>query len=151
MNTKEINGKHYIDAKVVMLAANKSSQLILNRSNKLYVPVNSEIEVVRGREELGKFQNIYIISNEEPQEGDWCVTNYGIDKVSKVGIGGIRYFDNLSMCWNTHEFESNGVKKIISSTDSSLSIEKSSTGYAEDRSRIFYSNESLPQPSKEFI
>ncbi len=95
-----------------------------------------------------EFYNIYITTDEDPQEGDWCITNYGVDKVSKVGVGGIRYFDNLSMCWNTHEFESNGVKKIISCTDKSL---KFPIPESLDMYPMSYTPQSLPQLSKESI
>ncbi len=86
--------------------------------------------------------HLYILSDEEIKEGDWCIM---LDSFGNV-------FSNPRQYTNPEtQFLNKGLRKIIATTDSSLKIEKSSTGYTENRSRTFYSLESLPQPSKSFI
>lgn len=125
---KKINNNNYIRAKVVMLATDKATQLILNRSNELYIPVISEIEVVKGNKELGKFQNLYITSDEEINEGDWYL--------SKV--------NNKPCKWTKDYSGTNGYGfKIIATTDKDIN--------EPDKNIKNITYALLPEPSKEFI
>ncbi len=78
-------------------------------------------------------QHLYFISDEQTKEGDWCID---LDTYKLFQLG---------------KWETNRALKIIATTDSSLKISKSTVGYTETRSRTFYSEESLPQPSQSFI
>ncbi len=139
MKTREINNKHYIDAKVVMLATDKDSNINLcSYSDTMSFKTDFE------KKECCINQNLYITSNEEIKEGDWCHTKWGIDKCDKIGGLGIHYFNGLSMSFGKTELEYNQVKKIIATTDSSLVTNK---GEVTEKFRYFY----LPQLSKEFI
>lgn len=81
-------------------------------------------------------QHLYIISDDKIEEGDWFIVNRKIHK-----------YDGSEL----PEILKVGYRKIIATTDTSLKITKSSTGYTETRSRTFYSEELLPQPSQQFI
>lgn len=73
-------------------------------------------------------QHLYILSNEEIKEGDWCIVNqvndigdnpiYELGKLSKIGKRGIHYFNELSICFGEHELDR--VRKVIATTDESL-------------------------------
>ena len=85
-------------------------------------------------------QHLYFLSDEEIKEGDWvyCLRE-GFEpvlkqKVNPIGVNNDKMF-----------------KKIIATTDKSLFTETKSIGYTEDRARVFYGKEYLPQPSQSFI
>ena len=86
------------------------------------------------------FYNVYILSDEEIKEGDWILNNLLEDK-RPIQV--------------TKELLEDGLlkddKKIIATTDKSLFTETKSIGYTEDRARVFYGKEYLPQPSQSFI
>jgi hypothetical protein len=111
MKTKEINGKHYIDAKIVMLQSNKPSYLqiiqkdILTRKKGTLEIHDSPWDKI---DEYFSPQHIYILSCEKPNKGQF-VYDYAHDK---IGI-----FDDLVV--NGGNF-SDHAKKIIATTDYSL-------------------------------
>lgn len=134
MITQEINNKHYRDAKVVMLSTNKlgvDGDLVLNNNvsnpHKLfYCRVNCNVSYQ---------QHLYITSNEEIKEGDWCLLDnnvgesvgFEVKKCLEADIinGEYTFKEN-----NGNLFTTGRCDKIIATTDSSLG---------------------LPQLSKEFI
>ena len=89
------------------------------------------------KEAKPEFQNIYITSDDEIKEGDWVYDPIG-NRVAQIKIV-------------SKKGENFGAKKIIATNDSSLRVTKSATGYTETRSRTFYSEEPLPQPSQSFV
>lgn len=139
MKTIEINNKHYIDAKIIMLVTEnyktdykllsgeiipvvKLGQLILNKdNNQLSINKNSSWSATCDTDILIP-QHLYITSNEEIKEGDFI-----INAVNNVQL--IRYTKDAN--------ESKFCHKIIASTDKL--IPENTFGQL------------LPQPSKEFI
>ncbi len=139
-NLKEVNGKNYIDAKVVMLATNNKSILSLSADNKLWQRsgyINSTIEIAT----IGHvYQHLYVTSNEEPKEGDWII--YNNSAIAKI-VG----FDESTfpviiefISKKRHDTVITTCKKIVATTDTSLWINVEAENHQE-----------LPQPSKEFI
>src|ERR1700741_604799 len=123
MKTREINNKHYIDAKVVMLATKEKSSLYLSN-------FGSKLELI-----LSPYQNyntpqhLYITSNEEIKEGDWYLNG------------------NYKYQADRHYQKANNDKKIIATTDKSL--QKHFKELSEYNGQ--YTSNSFPEPSKEFI
>lgn len=102
MQTKEINGKHYIDAKVVIIDSEEVTFLF--KKSKAELEYNHKPPFY-GVNELGwKYQDMYILSDEKPIEEDW-VYDYAHDKIGK--------FNKLVV--DGGDF-SDHAKKIISST-----------------------------------
>ena len=147
-------------AKVIMLPTKKAENvsrdlLLCIKSYKDNTLTYDTDEGIKGQLKMGvslyakddfyQSQHLYVVSDEHPHQGNWCITNYGIDQVNSVGSGGIRYFNKLSMCWNKHEFESAGVKKIIGITDKDLW----SKTLIEDTQTFL--NKPLPTVSNSFI
>lgn len=141
MKTLEINDKHYIDCKVVLLATDDKTNIWqLNESNHLTICGNNHGETPISREECNLSDqynaiHLYITSDEEIKEGDWCI---GDDIVYK--------YTHINDFWVQFKKRS---KKIIATTNSSLLIT-----FSEDkdiRGEAYERKFSLPQPSKEFI
>lgn len=103
MKTKEINGKHYIDAKVVLVESKtKPSKGDLTIFRGKLIVASSILHLAKPK------QHIYILSDEKPNKGQF-VYDYAHDK---IGI-----FDDLVV--NGGSF-SDHAKKIIATTDYSL-------------------------------
>ena len=121
---KEINGKYYQECEVVMLATNTKStfkgQVVIGAGNHLFNALETN--------DIGSLvaQHLYITSNEEIKEGDWCYNS----KRKSIELG--KYMIG------TNEFIF--CKKIIATTDTSLTI----IDYVD-------CEYPLPQPSKQFI
>lgn len=78
MKTKEIGGKKYIDAKVVMTHSNETTFVFLKKNGEL--EYNTKPPLL-GINELGwKYQDIHILSDEKPIKGEW-VWDYAHDKL----------------------------------------------------------------------
>jgi hypothetical protein len=129
--------------KVVMLSTNEKgsqSTLALHSNKKLLLKCSPTAEFAEGSN--GCKQHLYIISDEEIKEGDWCIM---LDSFGNV-------FSNPQQYTNPEtQFLNKGLRKIIATTDKSLFKEVSATGYTEDRARTFYGKEYLPKPSQEFL
>lgn len=82
---------------------------------------------------------LYILSNDEIKENDWCLVNWATDisgkdlfeiaQCNKIGKGGIHYFNEMSMCWGKHELKA---KKIIASTNPKLNLPKLSEDFIKE-------------------
>lgn len=143
MNIKEINGKHYIDAKVVMLATDKAeNSLIRDYRGKLsYHRIYLTQEYLRDGLNSKSF-HLYITSNEEIKESDWYL--YYMD--DKPDLMQCQDEAEAFRC-NNHFSIKHICRKIIATTDSSLTktIKQTILGDNGDWEK------KLPQPSKEFI
>lgn len=138
MKTIEINNKHYIDANVVMLQckddenASPSALYLRKSTNQLHYEGH-----VMTSDTLN--QHLYITSNEEIKEGDYFI----YPTIKGLSIAKHDYTEDITPT------NLKG-KKIIATTDSSLTIE-----ITKSNDNIFYipttELKSLPQPSKEFI
>ena len=102
MKTKEMNGRHYIDAKVVIIDSEEVTFLFKKSNGELEY---NHKPPFYGVNELGwKYQDIYILSDEKPIKGEY-VYDYAHDK---IGI-----FDSLVVDGGNF---SDHAKKIIAST-----------------------------------
>ena len=122
--------------KVVMLSTNKKAKF-----NDLVIhPIDGLLVQFKHQNCTEVAQNLYFLSDEEIKEGDWILNNLLEDK-RPIQV--------------TKELLEDGLlkddKKIIATTDKSLFTETKSIGYTEDRARVFYGKEYLPQPSQSFI
>ena len=77
--------------------------------------------------------HLYIISDDEIKEGDWCINTGGNIK------------DSFPFRATKEVMNNKFIKKIIATTDTSLNIHQKETFYLPER--VFY----LPYPSQEFI
>ena len=123
---KEINGKFYQECEVVMLATDKTSNLILEEQRLVYCK-ESRLAIINGAYN----QHLYFLNNEEIKEGDWCINN-NHDTIYQPNCKG-----DLS-----------GWKKIVATTDTSLKISRENS---HPNSIWKLDGALLPQPSKEFI
>lgn len=138
------DGKYYRRCNVVMIDAKEKSNLFIENhpdsSKKLiYTPGHIESNV-EWKDVI--YQHLYIISSEEPKYGDWtywAYENYGSDapprRVSRLVGSDIPK-------------ELTAFKKIITSTDESLLISKSTFYKTEDYDDT---DTYLPRPSNEFL
>jgi len=102
MNIKEINGKHYIDAKFVLIDSEEVTFLFEKSKGDLEY---NQKPPIHGINDLGwKYKDIHILSDEKPKKGEY-VYDYANDK---TGI-----FDDLVV--NGRSFSDHS-KKIIAST-----------------------------------
>jgi hypothetical protein len=112
-------------AQVVMLPTNEKSKLVLSYCNELSINWTHDL----AKFDDATYQQIYILSDEEIKEGDWC---YGMDGI-------FQYKGKI----NLPDIEL--PKKIVTTTDKRLKI-GGGTGKREDGISI-----PLPQPSQSFI
>lgn len=106
MKNKEINYKHYTDAKVVLIDSEEVTFLFKKSKGDLEY---NQKPPIHGINDLGwKYQDMHILSGEKPIKGDY-IYDYAHDK---IGI-----FDDLVV--NGGSF-SDHAKKIIATTDYSL-------------------------------
>ncbi len=88
-------------------------------------------------------QHLYITSDEEIKEGDWCLVVKSHKDLLKDDI--FQYNDECSI---NHEY----IKKIIATTDTSLiSINEQYFDVNKSRKSAVLEQKTLPQPSQEFI
>lgn len=136
---KEINGKFYQEAEVVMLATDKRSCLFINkRSNQLQYYFKGTAP------NNAKHQHLYFLSNEEIKEGDWYC-----DISMKTSNYGIHQCDSKRLEAICNQFKDQA-KKIIATTDTSLFIE-SPINIQNIPTQYIEEDYQLPQPSKAFI
>lgn len=126
MKLKEINGKPYQECEVVMLPTEKASKLVLAYNNKLSINWTHDL----AKFDDATYQHLYILSNEEIKEGDWCICDLVAQPIVKIT--------------NLEYAKQYNCKKIIATTDSSLTIENED----EMEGRMICK---LPQPSQSFI
>ena len=149
MKTVEINNKHYINAKVLILSADKiglKGDLVLNNyvsnPHKLfYASVNCEAIYQ---------QHLYVISNEEIKKSDWCLLDNNVGESVGFEIKKCLEADIINGEYTFKEnngdlFTTGRCDKIIATTNSSLKVNKTNTGVFKD---LQYE---LPQLSKKFI
>jgi hypothetical protein len=105
----------YKKCKLVMLTSNEKAPIFSIRSwKKLYNSnmVKAINPITFNDDE--SYQHLYIISDEEIKEGDWCIIN------DSIRIG--KYDGNINKNW---------YKKIISSTDSNLNLPQPSQSFID--------------------
>lgn len=140
-------------AKVVMLPTEKATNLFIQKSKLIFTRTATE----HGRNNLVKMwnsagyqgQHLYIISDDEIKESDWYIDNgitangyiIPLQLLKKYTIGMKGGEDKTGYI---SESKLNSCKKIIATTDSSLS--KEWRDYKNDL-HIYH----LPQPSPQFI
>ena len=119
MKTKQIDGKYYIDAKVVMLPTEKATIGTIMKCIQLSELHNSSIDkgigeltlnvnkFVIASNEYWEAQHLYIISDEEIKLDDWYIDD--TNKVRQSVTDDKEY-------WNSRK----DYKKVIASTDTSL-------------------------------
>lgn len=114
---KEINGRYYQQCKVVMLATENPTQISRDilTGNLIYSKI---------QERCLSGYHLYILSDEEIKEGDWCF----YEKENRCFQATFTDVNNIYAKNPAYRVE--GIKKIISTTDTSLG---------------------LPQPSQSFI
>lgn len=114
--------------KVVMLPTNKPSKLGNLVTYQEHSLAKVTKEGVNPKNTTVQFWNLYIISDDEIKEGDWC-------------------YDLKNNCTlqAKSSYEGMRIKKIIATTDTSLKIDNPNY----DIGRLAYIN--LPQPSQQFI
>ena len=132
--------------KVVPLSTNQKSSISFV-FNTAYKKILSFKDSFSDNITFGEYVYLYILSNDKIKESDWCYVKWGVDingkdlfkvaQCTKIGALGIHYFDEISMCWGSHELNA---MKIIATTDTSLiiGVPQFIKGY-------------LPQPSQSFI
>jgi len=134
--------EQYKRAKVIILPTeNKQNAIWLDNSG--YLLYNQFL--IKQKAE-GSFQHLYIISDEEIKEGDWCYdkSNYHIVKYSHkvVSLYFVQKPNNLKQ-GEGYSTEKENLKKIIATTDTSLKYQ-----YSENHP---FDLICLPQPSQQFI
>lgn len=120
-NLIEIEGRYFKECNVVMLPTKDRSEILITNNKLLYKGNRMENSDIN--------QHLYIISDDEIKEGDWCLTpiEEGVQYVIKAK--GSNY---NKLC-----------KKIIATTDKSLEL------YTTKGKGVLVTN--LPQPSQSFI
>ncbi len=152
MNTKEINGKHYIDAKVVMLATGDKSPLVLNNiENGLFLVGGTGI-LAKHRMGDCTNQHLYITSNDEIKKGDWflLIGNNGKKDYKTLlqchSVAGDMIYTKCYPHFSTVSWNKKQCFKILRTTNKSTNI---NIGFPNEIIKEFKLN--LPEPSKEFV
>lgn len=127
-------------AKVIMLPTNKKSNIY---SNLLIKSITSIYKHNRNDDFIN--QHLYIISDDEIKENDWCLeTNKNSTQYNTIfkchNDENKGYINSIEACNNY-----SATKKIISTTDTSLIISGNVDVQPMIQSRM------LPQPSQQFI
>lgn len=108
-----------------MLSTNKKSDLFINNVNgRLLYDNNSTLHTVLP---TGKYQHLYIISDEEIREGDWfLVSETELHKCLSISTDGKIFSTELDLNdpfgEDYYYFIKEEAKKIIATTDKSLTI-----------------------------
>jgi hypothetical protein len=130
-------------AKVIMLPTNKPSKLGDLVTYQGYSLAKVTKEGVNPKNTTVQFWNLYIISDDEIKEGDWCLFNeLEVVKCTYSKNGEFLFSGPLTSSSN-HHFSY--FKKIITTTNTTLKIDNPNY----DIGRLAYIN--LPQPSQQFI
>jgi len=150
MKAIEINGKYYLECHIVMTPTEKSDSIL----SKNILTNNIKYASILCDESLGSVsQHLYILSDEEIKEGDWClnITTNKIGKCTEVNntliktlIGEEDYFDELS--------SKDSFKKIIATTDSSLNSGlQSGKIYTKQAKGTAYEPDTIYKINQDFI
>jgi hypothetical protein len=136
----EKEGKFYKECRVDMLdadwiEASKSNRVFTNNWNKSLVYGNFNYA-----NQDWDFKHIYITSNDEIKDGDWCLFFWD---GGQIGSGKPQQYQP-----NKGHVLNKGLRKIIATTDTSLKL-PIPEGLAEYP--MSYTPKSLPQPSDKFI
>lgn len=128
----DLNNKQ---CKVVMLVTENSSSIYLKPQGNNLVIVTEKRALAYARSLNFPKQHLYILSDEEIQEGDWCIANYYNEdfylvQAKNIALGNVEHGQQLMFPFNSMTHEVRFCKKIIATTDTSLG---------------------LPQPSQSFI
>lgn len=120
-------------AKVIMLPTDKESKLYINNSNRLVTILTSNINLTL----KPIYQHLYIISDDEIKDDDWKYDDTFHKEITQVkNINSVSKYD----------------KKIITTTDTSLTITIIPTGFKSGVGALSHSKQiNLPQPSQQFI
>lgn len=94
---------------IIMLPTNEKTHLLLTGRNDLYYSLN--LSVFSLKEDIDKFQHLYILSNEEIKTGDW-IYRYEDKKV----------FQSKSYFSEDNPLKKGLITKIIATTDTSLGL-----------------------------
>ena len=113
---------------IILLETNNKSNIWSHKGRRLYYNQNNPNDV---DDEIR--YNIYIISEDEIKEGDWCMI---IDKTSKL-------YGQFEQHKGKHQ-RNEQWKKIIATTDTSIKIFAGKGDICD----LYYN---LPQPSQQFI
>ncbi len=142
MKVKEINGKNYMDAKVVTLPTKKDSLIYLEEYYKdtitLFYNLSDKLNKYTVKR---KNQHIYVVSNENPTKGDWILSDK--NKIHKVlYIEGDKIIFKVPLI-NEAFLYNNECIKIIATTDKDIN--------EPDPKLKDITYALLPEPNKEFI
>ena len=132
--------KQFKRAKVVMLPTNEKTK---------YLMVYSNVEKTKGKlilnglknDEYKEHQHLYIISDDEIKEGDWCYDKRPDENGDLVDV--VYQVKNIEF-----ELRTSTEKKIIATTDASLIIESEYESIDLGKQYKYFP---LPQPSQQFI
>mgnify|MGYP003328080622 CR=1 FL=1 len=122
--------------KVVMLPTNEKAEL--SYYGQIALLENGRLHKAVHKSPLYKLQHLYILSNDEIKEGDWCIM---LDSLGNVFSNPQQYTDPKTQHLNKR------LRKIIATTDESLKLNKPL--FAEKNKEPEWLI--LPQPSQSFI
>ncbi len=115
--------------KVIMLPTNDYTNVVLDSNNKSLFYTNS-------KKYNFKYQHLYITTDDEIKEGDWCINPKGRPEIFGFDFRAVYTTEEIFKC-----------RKIIATTNKSLMVELE---YAKNGKTIIGGKE-LPQPPKKFI
>lgn len=116
---KEINGRFYMSAKVVILSTNHEASL---KGNELWINIEGKLKLSKPNSICPgpqSFQHLYFISDEEIKEGDWCFNSFD-NQIWKY---------KSSPCPLPYWGNKDTLTKIIATTDSSLGLPQPSPSF----------------------
>lgn len=120
---------------VIMLPTNEKSNALWWSGQNLYNKPPEDYS-------RGELNHLYFLSDEEIKEGDWCIM---LDSFGNVFSNPQQYLGKAK-----GHYINKGTRKIIATTDSSLTVEKVD-GFLSKDSPTGKLLDYLPQPSQEFI
>lgn len=126
----------------IMLPTENKSNLILNESLNILGDNNYFNEVAVQSNSYINYYNLYIVSDEEIKEGDWCIDIIGVPLGAKPKIR------KATKDFAKDSLNTNDAKKIIATTDTSLKTEPF-MGFEENTGKDITNY--LPQIPQDFI
>lgn len=137
----EQNGKYYNKCQVHLLETIKEAKIFSRPlpNIKEYLGILSTPQIASTINSECKGYHLYITSDEEIKEGDWCVCNFQPGIEIRKNIHGV-----IGSTIGGKEYLKNNCKKIIATTDTSLGQHQGTLEYS-------LGFNTLPQPSKQFI
>lgn len=136
----------YEKCKVVILPTKKASPLVKNLEEELEYDyfLSTYGGVIQ--------QHLYILSNEETKEDDWCIIKYHAKqypfKIKSIKDGYVNFYSNK---WIILDQPLKDCQKIIATTDSELGYYTEEQQYGYDPRNKTGGWKSLPRPFNEFI